>query len=721
LALSAQVTPKETSVASGPNVSTMQRLFLAPTLILTAHGAANPMNKVFELMDDCKAKIQADGEAEAKAYKEFYDWCGQTNNNLSNDIKGSTSAKEKLQANIGKLTSDISVSTQKVEDLTASIASVDAELKVATEVRGKEAADFVSAESELAQGVDFLGRAIGYLEREREKGNLGAAALAQIDTSSLNKMTQTLSTVLEAAGMVGADRGKLTALLQSHSQDDDDDDDTGAPAAATYVMKETIPIEDVIRGMKEKADGELADLRKVEGTAAHSFNMRKSSMEAQISADTKDLNDEKSAIAAATQEKSEAEGDLSMTTKDLAASSNALATAHADCVEVAADHEASITARTEELQVIAKAKKILEESTGAAVSQSYSLLQIKIRSNSDLKKQVIASIERLAKVHRSAKLAQLASKVTTVFTYGGENVFEKVKEMILQDIAQIEKAAADDSSEKAYCDEEQAKTEAKKVELDEDIQALIAKIDRSASQTAQIKEEVAEAQASLAAISREQVEMDDMRREQNANYKQAKTDLEGGIAGVEKALTVLREYYGGASAAMIQQNDWSMLEQPAKPVSHSKSSGSSGGIIAILELCESDFSKDLANEEAAESDSQESYDKQTQENKIQKTTKEQDVKYKTQAFKSLDTEITELSSDKRTISGQHSAVMDYYAKLKERCIAKPSTFEERTARREEEIVGLKNTLEALDEQAAEQAAFTQVRKRNGLKVAKLGF
>ena len=57
---------------------------------------------------------------------------------------------------------------------------------------------------------------------------------------------------------------------------------------------------------------------------------------------------------------------------------------------------------------------------------------------------------------------------------------------------------------------------------------------------------------------------------------------------------------------------------------------------------DADFSKDLADEEAAESDALESYDKQTQENKIEKTTKDQDVKYKTQAFKALDAEIADL-------------------------------------------------------------------------------
>merc|ERR1719183_2316907 len=121
-------------------------------------------------MDDCSAKVKADGEAEAKAYKEYFDWCDETATNLGLDIKTASSAKEKLEARIGKLTSDIGVSTQKVEDLTAAIATDEADLKAATAVRGKEAADFASAEAELAQDCDFLGKAIGYILREKEQG-----------------------------------------------------------------------------------------------------------------------------------------------------------------------------------------------------------------------------------------------------------------------------------------------------------------------------------------------------------------------------------------------------------------------------------------------------------------------------------------------------------------------------------------------------------------------
>jgi len=689
----------------------MQRL-LAPTLVAVTYGAANPMNKVFELMDDCATKITADGVAEAKAYKEYFDWCDETAKNAGFDIKTAASAKEKLEAKIGKLTSDIGVSTQKVEDLTAAIAANDADLKAAGGVREKEAADFAAAEAELVDGVDTLGRAIGIIEREMAKS---PAAFAQLDTSSLNKLTQALGTVMEAAGMTGSDKSKLTALVQS--QDSDDDDETGAPAAAAYESKSG-GIVDVLNSMKEKAEGELSDLRKAEGDARANFNMLKGSLEGKIGADTKDLDEEKSAIAEATQGKAAAEGDLSMTTKDLAAATNDLATVHGDCLTVAGDHETTVAAREEELKVIATAKKILEESTSGAVSQSYSLLQIKMKSSQDLKNsEVVAAVKKLAKEHNSVKLAQLASKIGTVITYGGTGIFDKVFGLINDMISKLEKEAVEDAGEKAYCDEEMAKTEAKKVELDDDIEALTAKVDQASSQSAQLKEEVAEAQETLAAVSKEQVEMDTMRRDQNADYKQAKADLEAGIGGVEKALVVLRDYYGGASAAsMIQSDNWNMNQQPAKPSGHAKSGGAGGSIIDILELCESDFSKDLAGEESAESDAVESYDKQTQENKITKTMKEQDVKYKTQEFKGLDKEITELTSDKGTSSKELAAVMEYYGKIKDRCIAKPETYEERTARRKAEIDGLKQAQQILDE----QTAFSQVRKRRGLKVGKLG-
>merc|ERR1740115_591885 len=128
---------------------------------------------------------------------------------------------------------------------------------------------------------------------------------------------------------------------------------------------------------------------------------------------------------------------------------------------------------------------------------------------------------------------------------------------------------------------------------------------------------------------------------------------------------MLREYYGGA-AAMLQEDSKfnSFMQQPAAPEHHAKSGGAGGSIINILEVCESDFATNLAKEEAEEADAAESYEKVTQENKVSKAMKEQDVKYKFAEATSLDKTISELSSDRDTTNSELSAVLEYYGQIK---------------------------------------------------------
>merc|ERR1719235_2746923 len=152
----------------------------------------------------------------------------------------------------------------------------------------------------------------------------------------------------------------------------------------------------------------------------------------------------------------------------------------------------------------------------------------------------------------------------------------------------------------------------------------------------------------------------------------------------------------------------SLMKQPAMPEKHTKAGGAGNSIIGILEVCESDFSKNLASETSQEDDAEAAYEKKTQENKVTKTIKDQDVKYNTQEFQTLDKEIAELSGDRETTNSELSAVLDYYEKIKSRCIAQPESYESRKARREAEIQGLKEALAVLQD----ETAFVQRQKRS---------
>jgi len=267
--------------------------------------------------------------------------------------------------------------------------------------------------------------------------------------------------------------------------------------------------------------------------------------------------------------------------------------------------------------------------------------------------------------------------------------------LITDMIAKLEVEAKADATEKAYCDEQMSKTEAKKSELEGVISKLTSKIDLASAKSAELKEEVKTLQGELATLAKQQAEMDAIRAEEKAAYDKAKAELELGITGVQKALSVLKDYYGAGAADFD-----AFMQQPAKPKLHSKASGAGGSIIDILEVVESDFTKNLAAEETQEEDAIAVYEKTTQDNKLATTMKSQDVKFKTQEFKGLDKSIAELSSDRDTTNTELDAVLEYYAKIKDRCIAKPETYEERKARREAEIQGLKEALEILENETA---------------------
>eukprot|EP00747_Dinoflagellata_sp_TGD_P127765 gnl/TRDRNA2_/TRDRNA2_174444_c5_seq21.p1 gnl/TRDRNA2_/TRDRNA2_174444_c5~~gnl/TRDRNA2_/TRDRNA2_174444_c5_seq21.p1 ORF type:complete len:465 (+),score=169.28 gnl/TRDRNA2_/TRDRNA2_174444_c5_seq21:119-1396(+) len=397
--------------------------------------------------------------------------------------------------------------------------------------------------------------------------------------------------------------------------------------------------------------------------------------------------------------KGTAEGDLAMATKDLATQSKNLETTSTDCMTGATDHETSLKGRADELKALATAKKIIEDSTSGAVGQSYSLLQLaeqaKITTRADLAKlEVVTAIKRLAKQQHSAALSQLASRVSAAVRMGsmsGDDVFAKIKSLITGMIEKLQKEAAEAADLKAYCDEETAKSDEKKTELTENLDKLSAKIDKATAGSADLKEKVAETQKQLAALAKMQAEMDKARMDENAAYKEAKADLEQGIKGVQGAIQVLRDYYGSAS----------LLQQPAPTVATHSASGDAGGsIISMLEVAESDFTKNLAQVNMEEEDAQSTYDESTQENKVTKTMKEQDAKYAAAEAKGLDKTVAELSSDLTGAQTELDAVLEYRTKLDEQCVAKPETYEERKERREAEIKGLKEAMTILEEEAA---------------------
>jgi len=264
-------------------------------------------------------------------------------------------------------------------------------------------------------------------------------------------------------------------------------------------------------------------------------------------------------------------------------------------------------------------------------------------------------------------------------------VFGKVKALIGDMIQRLLEEADAEATHKAYCDKEMSETQMKSDDKTSEVARLSVKIDQVSSSMLELSEEVALLQKELVELARANVAMDKMRQTEKVLFFQTKKDLEDGVRGVQFAMKVLRDYFARSENAD----------------GYESSSGAGTSIIGLLEVVESDFSKDLSEINAEEEAAQSAYEGEVQANKIQKVSKEQDKFYKTKELKALEKSVGALKSDQDNVQAALGAVGEYMSKLLEQCIAKPEPYEKRKAHRQAEIAGLQQALELLSNGGAE--------------------
>jgi hypothetical protein len=640
------------------------------------------------MVSDLQAKIIGEGTDAQKTYDEYAEWCEDRSTKLGFEIKTGKASVAELTATIEEETSTIAALETKIEELSNDIKTDEADLDAATKIREKENADFKAEEKELVEVLSMLERATSILSKEMAKS--GASMLQLKSASSL---TDALNVMVQASVLSSADASRLTALVQTQQESDDSDEASGAPAASVY-EGHSDGIIGTLEGLTEKAEGQLDKARKAETSSLQNYQMLKQSLTDEVEFANKDMDKAKKNKAESEEAKAAAEGDLDVTSKDLAEDIKTKSTLHQDCMTAAEEFEAATKSRGEELTALATAKKVIKEATGGAAGQTYSFGQLsfmqvertRVASGADLAKfEAIRFIRDLARKSKSPALAQLASRMSSAMKLGaaaGEDPFAKVKGLITDMIATLESEAEEDASHKAYCDKEMSEATAKKDELTAESDKLSTKIAQDKAASAKLKEEVATLQKELADMASAKAEADKVRSEEKAAYEKNSAEMKQGIEGVKMALKVLKEYYAKADK------------------SHESADGAASGIINLLEVCESDFTKGLTEMTAQEETAATEHEAYTKEDAIATTKKQQDVKYKSAEAAGLDKTVSETSSDLATVTDELSAVLSTLDKLKEMCVAKAEPYAEIKARREAEIAGLKEALQILESETA---------------------
>merc|ERR1719401_1166779 len=270
--------------------------------------------------------------------------------------------------------------------------------------------------------------------------------------------------------------------------------------------------------------------------------------------------------------------------------------------------------------------------------------------------------------------------MTSSIRGGGQ--FDEIGGLIRDMIERLEGEADADASRKAWCDRNLADANQQKSDKTAEIAKITSRIDVMSARSAQLKSEVAALQEELAKLAKSQLDLDNLRAEEKALYEKTRADLEKGLQGPKLALKILTEYYAAEDKA------------------HSAAEGAGNGIISLLEVCESDFTRDLARAISDETSAVSEYEDVSKQNEIEKTAKIQSVAYKSKESKSLDADSSELSSDRSTVQAELDATEETLAKLGEQCIDKAETFAARKARYQAEISGLREALSILENETA---------------------
>merc|ERR1719160_1804995 len=384
--------------------------------------------------------------------------------------------------------------------------------------------------------------------------------------------------------------------------------------------------------------------------------------------------------ASSAEKLAQAQGDLVMTTKSFEEDTAYLKDLKRDCQTRAREFEVTVKDNNAELTALGKAKAILLKKFALVQThtQVHALAKAQVRDE-DPKSRALRSIEQLGRKLHSTALVSLAYRAAS-------DPFGKVRSMIEDMIAKLLQEAAEEATQKAFCDKEIGESTASKDEKQGKLDKVNSRLEKAESTIATLTEQVTVLSKEVADSDAALAEATALRTKEKTTFVAVEKDLSESQEACAAATEVLREYYEGAS--LIQTG------QKAKDQADEQGDGS--GILGMLEVAESDFAAGLAEARTVEEAAQADFDKLKGEAKMLKATKTMEIKGKQSEMGSLKTSMADLGSDKEGLTGELGAVLAYLDKLKPQCETKVPSYAVRKAAREAEIEGLKNGLEILE-------------------------
>merc|ERR1719498_1927490 len=657
----------------------MNALFLGLLVGPCVATSVTPIQKVITMLTDMKAKGAAEKEAEATSFAEYQTFCKETAWDKTTSIKTATAAIEQLSADIDKGASDAAEAAKAISTLDADITAWKEDIVVQTRERKEAKAVFDAVHADYTESIDAVSRALATL---KAGPGLSAASLLQV------KSLMSLSKVPAQA------KSKILAFLQNAPTNallQDAEMLEQPQAKAVNYESSSGSIIEMIESLGDKFEDERAALEEKEATEKHSYDMMMQDLNSQVSHATEEL-DSKTAFKAKTEEeKATNEGDLADTKASKADDEKFLADLTAECEQKAIDFEARQKTRQEELDAIGEAIEIMSSDTVAGSGAKHlptfvqkkgaALPQLRSSSMSSVQQAVATYLNDQAHRQNSRILSLLATKVAA-------DPFKKIVKMIKDMITKLTEEAQEEAEHKGFCDAELSSNKATRDSKTEESDTLKATIEELTADIAKLADEISELSAGIAALDKAMSEATALRTAEKEKNTITIADAKAGKEAVARAMTVLKTYYDKAATNTA-------LLQSKQPYDKPYTGMEGGGVMGMLEVRESDFARLESETTAGEAENAKSYDTFMADSTADKDAKTADMKDKEATKTAKESSNAQAKKDLKGVSEELTAALAYYEKLKPSCVDAGESYEERVARRKEEIESLKEALKIL--------------------------
>jgi len=666
----AQVCVCEFTLCVTPSRSMKVFLFLLGAC-LSLTQSESPITRVVTLLNELKGQINADESEEQAVYNKYACWCETTTHRKSqaihqarDDITADSAKVLELHAKINRLASEI----QKANE---DIAKSEKDVAGLTKIRNKEHENYLKIRAESEQAIQALDNAVNVLS-----GAGGKSALLQ--TPALMSVYSALNQVISVNSVSKKDLALAQELLRKFNKPKGGGVSTYAPQSATILG--------ILTTMHENFVADLKELKKDEKTQSENFLM--ASMKQQ---DTIKLLREQTAKLQMSRAEAQTflrdtEQRLLDTTEQLADDVTFFDTTKAACEEKARAWEKRQELRTQELNGISEALKILtseQDVFDRAIKPGLETF-VQFDASRVPRDKAFKMIATVAAKSKSLRLAALAASIKT-------RRFTEVLTQIDKILVTMKAEEQTDVERRDNCITERHELNEENARDKHNVKVFEGKVAKKERMIEKNNVSLAEIAETVRVTEKELAELSEQRLKENQDFIAAKEDDETAIGVLDEVLAKLSAFHG--NDALMQEPTFEVSQDQAPEAKFSDKDNrkkESHGIIHILQMIQEDLKNEIAFGIKDEAAAQAAFEKQKDaiEKLLDALSKKTISLDESNAARSgeIDEEETNIINKELEIE----ATNEELAGLKEGCDWLMENFHKRADKRSDEIAALNN-------------------------------